>query len=289
MATDGASACDGRLMQPRTRSRRSLTVIFALLLLGTGVTAVLHPAVVAVDALRHDLDNRLRAPSRDHVMGTDAFGRDVLARLVHGSRASLGIALSGMVLSVVVGTVLGTASGYAGGLVDLVGQRLVDTFSAFPAMVMALVVVTGVGSSREAVVIAVVMALAPPIGRVARARCMEVKQEPYLLAARALGGTHAWIVARHVLPQVIPTVLVVATGFVGRALMLEAALSFLGLGVSPPTPSLGQMIQEGARFYLETAPWLTIFPGLTLSLVALSFAFVGDAARDALDPRHRRR
>jgi peptide/nickel transport system permease protein len=251
--------------------------------------AAFAPHVAPFDPLRHDLDRRLLAPGVAHPMGTDGFGRDVLSRVMHGARASLAVALSGVALVSVLGTAIGVASAYAGGRIDMAVGRVTDALMAFPALVMALVLIAAFGPSSVMVVVAITLALAPQMARLARARCLELIEQEHLLAARALGASDRRIVLRHLLPHVAPAVVVLATGYVGSALVLEAALSYLGLGLPPPTPSWGRMIFEGAHLYLETAPWLTIFPGLALATVVLAFALLGDALRDALDPRLRHR
>jgi peptide/nickel transport system permease protein len=174
-----------------------------------------------------------------------------------------------------------------GGRLDLVVGRLTDTLLAFPALVMALVLVAAFGPSRLTVAAAIAMALTPQLARIARARCLELLERDHLLAARALGADDRRILRRHLLPNVLPTVIVLAAGYVGNALVLEAALSYLGLGLPPPTPSWGRMIFEGAHLYLETAPWLTVFPGLALAAVVLAVTVLGDGLRDALDPHLR--
>jgi peptide/nickel transport system permease protein len=270
--------------------RRSPLGVVALLFLSASlIIAAFAEGLAPRDPLEHDLENRLQPPSRDFLMGTDNFGRDVLSRVIYGARTSLFVGLVSIAVVTVVGTALGTASAFVGGGADLLGQRLADALMAFPALVLALVLVAAFGPSTLVVVIAIVAALTPQMARLARARCLELKEEDYILAARAVGATSWRIMGRHILPGSLAPVLVLATGYVGNAMVLEAALSYLGLGVPPPEPSWGRMIFEGTYLYLETAPWLTIFPGLTLSVLVLSFALLGDALRDALDPHYRHR
>ncbi len=271
-------------MAPELRGRPLAGVALAVLCTYL-VVALFAPAFAPFDPLEHDSTRRLAAPSVSHPMGTDGFGRDQLSRVMHGARASLGVAGLGVLLVLLLGTALGTTSGYLGGRFDLLTQRLADTLLAFPALVMALVLVAAFGPSRAMVVVAIVLAFTPQVARVARARALEIKQHEHVTAARALGAGEARIVSRHVLPHVLPSVTVVATAYLGSALVLEAALSYLGLGLPPPAPSWGRMIFEGAHLYLETAPWLTLFPGLALSLVVVAAALLGDTLRDVLDPR----
>jgi peptide/nickel transport system permease protein len=296
MATDAPHAAAGRGATHRARSpavtlvRRHPAGALALAFLVLCVAvAAFAPRAAPFDPIRHDLERRLVAPGAAHPMGTDAFGRDVLSRVIHGARASLGVALLGVAIVSVLGTAIGVATAHAGGRLDLAVGRVMDALMAFPALVMALVLIAAFGPSSAMVVAAIVLALTPQMARLARARSLELIEQEYLLAARALGASDRRIVLRHLVPHVVPSVVVLATGFVGSALVLEAALSYLGLGLPPPTPSWGRMIFEGAHLYLETAPWLTIFPGLALASVVLAFALLGDALRDALDPRWRHR
>jgi peptide/nickel transport system permease protein len=269
--------------------RHPLGVLALAFLIAFALAAGLAPTLAPFDPLAHDLGRRLAAPGGAHAMGTDGFGRDVLSRVLYGARASLAVAVLGVALATGIGTLVGVATAYAGGRVDLLVGRLTDALMAFPALVMALVLVAAFGPSQPLVVVAIVMALTPHLTRVARARCLELLERDHVLAARALGADDRRIVVRHLLPNVLPTVVVLAAGYVGNALVLEAALSYLGLGLPPPTPSWGRMIFEGAHLYLETASWLTVFPGLALASVVLAFTLLGDALRDALDPHLRHR
>jgi peptide/nickel transport system permease protein len=269
--------------------RHPLAAAALLVLAVVAVAAAGAPALAPYDPLRHDLEARLLPPTGQHPLGTDAFGRDVLSRVMHGARASLAVALIGVGLVSLLGTALGVVSGFAGGHLDMLLQRVADAFLAFPALVMALVLTAALGPSRAVVIAAIVLALTPQMARLARGRSLELKGQEHVVAARALGAGDARIVVRHLLPHVVPSVAVLATGFIGTALVLEAALSYLGLGLPPPTPSWGRMIFEGAHLYLETAPWLTIAPGAALSLVVVACTVLGDALRDTLDPRFRHR
>jgi peptide/nickel transport system permease protein len=271
----------------RAARRGSRTLILAALAALSVALGLLGPLLAPSDPLVHDLARRLEGPSLAHPFGTDAFGRDVLSRVLHAARPALLTALSGVALVALLGATLGVAVAAVGGRVDLLVGRLVDTLLAFPAIVLALVLAAAFGASRGVVLVAVVVALTPHALRLARARALEVLHEEHVVAARALGASEVRVVARHVLPHVVPGVVVLATGYVGHALVLEAALSYLGLGLPPPTLSWGRMLFEGAHLYLEVAPWLTVAPGLALASVALLFAALGDALRDRLDPRAR--
>lgn len=267
--------------------RHPLAALALAFLVASVFISALAPALAPFDPLEHDLGRRLMAPNGEHLMGTDGFGRDVLSRVMHGARASLFVAFVGVAAAAGVGTLVGVATGFVGGRLDLAVGRLTDTLLAFPALVLALVLVAAFGPSRTLVAVAVAMALTPQLVRIARARCLELLERDHLLAARALGADDRRILVRHLLPNVLPTVIVLATGYVGNALVLEAALSYLGLGLPPPAPAWGRMIFEGAHLYLETAPWLTVFPGLALASVVLASTVLGDGLRDALDPHLR--
>lgn len=269
---------------PRRHSR-SATLIAASAVLAAGLAVALLAGELAPhDPLQHNLEHRLEPPGATFLLGTDNFGRDVLSRVLHGARVSLLVGLASVVVVTIVGTALGVASAYLGGRADLYGQRVVDALLAFPALVVVLTLVAAFGPSAVVVVVGIVVALTPQMTRLARAQALRAREHEYVIAAEAMGASHRRVMLRHILPDSLPPVLVLATGHIGEAMVLEAALSFLGLGVPPPHPSWGRMISEGAQLYLETAPWLTIVPGLALSILVLGFAFLGDALRDALDP-----
>ena len=258
----------------------------AILVLGSIVTmALLADAIATHDPVAQDVARRLRPPGPDGYFGTDGFGRDVFSRVVHGSRASLYVGLLSVGIASVAGIGLGTLSAYWSGPFDLVVQRAVDTLLGFPLLVLAIVMVVALGPSANSVVVAIALALAPQIARLSRASALYVKEELYMDAARVIGAPPHRVILRHLLPNSFPPVLAQVTGYFGAAVVAETALSFLGLGVPPPFPSWGRMLQEGSRQYFEAAPWATIFPGLLLSLTVLSSALLGDALRDLLDPR----
>jgi peptide/nickel transport system permease protein len=277
-------------MSISARSLRHLGPLgaFALVLVVAGLlVAAFAERLAPFDPLLHDLENRLQPPSSTHPMGTDNFGRDVLSRVIYGTRAALFVGLFSVGMATALGAALGILSAMVGGALDLLGQRLADALLAFPALVLALVLVAAFGPSSWVVASALTLAFTPQLARLARARCLELNAREYVLAARAVGASSWRIALRHILPGSLSPVLVLATGYVGKAMVLEAVLSYLGLGVPPPEPSWGRMIFEGASLYLETAPWLTVFPGLALSALVLGFALLGDALRDALDPHQR--
>ena len=263
-------------------------VIGALVLIVVAIAAAFPDLLTSVAPLDQDVPNRLRGPGTSFLFGTDGSGRDVFSRVVHGARVSLYVGVAAVAVSAVAGTGLGITSAAIGGKLDLILQRFVDAILGIPFLLLAVVVVVSLGSSVNSVVIALAFAYTPQVARLARATAMSVMAEPYVLAARLEGASIRRVMARHLLPNTYSPVLAQATGFFGSALVAEAVLSFLGLGVPPPDPSWGRMIQEGSRLYLEVAPWLTIIPGLVLTVTVLAFLFVADAVRDLLDPREAR-
>ncbi len=246
--------------------------------------AIFADLVSPYDPLVHDIPNRLEPPGQEFFFGTDNFGRDVFSRVVYGSRSSLYIAITSVIVGTVLGTLIGTVSAYRGGWVDLVSQRVIDALLGFPSLVLAVIFVVTLGTSTHTVTIAIAIALTPQMARLSRSRTLSIKEENFVLGAHAIGASPLRIVLKHILPHSIGPILSYAAGYVSAALVAESALSFLGLGVPPPYPSWGGMLQEG-RLYLEVAPWLTLFPGVALSLTAFSFALLGDALRDMFDPR----
>ncbi len=263
-------------------------VIGALVLIVIAIAASFPDLLTSVGPLDQDVPNRLRGPGTSFLFGTDGSGRDVFSRIVHGARVSLYVGVAAVVVSVVAGTGLGITSAAIGGKMDLILQRFVDAILGIPFLLLAVVVVVSLGSSVNTVVIALAFAYTPQVARLARATAMSTMAEPYVLAARLEGASIRRIIVWHLLPNTYSPVLAQGTGFFGSALVAEAILSFLGLGVPPPDPSWGRMIQEGSRLYLEVAPWLTIIPGLVLTVTVLTFLFVADAVRDLLDPREAR-
>ena len=261
--------------------------IGATVLLLMGLVALFAGRIATHDPLVQDIPNALISPGADYYFGTDRFGRDLFSRVVFGSRVSLYVGFASVTLGTTIGLAIGIVSAYVGGKLDLLVQRLVDALMAFPALVLALVMVAALRPSLNTVIVAIVVAFTPQIVRLARSQALAVKQEPYVMAAVSLGAGAPRIMLRHILPNVLPPVLVHATGNLEGAVVAEAALSFLGLGVPPPDPSWGRLLKEGADGYLEVAPWLVLFPGIALSLVVFSFALIGDSLRDLLDPRLR--
>lgn len=255
-----------------------ICVVLALVLaLGADVVAPQDPLV-------QDVRNRLAGPSWDHPFGTDALGRDVLSRVIHGTRVSLIAAFSAVALSAIVGVGFGIIAGYIGGLVDEAIMRVVDAVVAFPAIILALAFVTAFGATLRSVIIALAIVSMPLYARLMRAQILSVKQSDFVLAARSVGA-HPWrIMARHMLPNVMAPIVVASTLGMSYAILAEASLSFLGAGVQPPTPTWGGMLNDAAR-YIHTNMYMTIFPGAAIFILVLSLNYLGDTLQDAMDPR----
>lgn len=264
---------------------KPLGALGAVILLLMIAAAVFADQIAARDPLLQDIPNRLRSPGSEFLFGTDRFGRDMFSRVIYGTRVSLYVGLISVAVSTAAGGLIGIASGYLGGKPDLLMQRVVDALMAFPTLVMALIIVAAFGSSISNVIIAIVVALTPRMVRISRAQALSVREELYIVASQSIGVKPFRVMIRHILPNSLAPIIVLATGYLAEAVIAEAALSFLGLGVPPPDPSWGRMLQEGAREYLERAPWLTVFPGIALSLAVFGFTLFGDALRDVLDPR----
>jgi len=249
--------------------------------------AVFAPELTSYNPERNAFGSMSMAPSMEHFLGTDQFGRDILARIIYGARTALFVGFSSSTIGATLGLVLGVASAYFGGRFDLVFQRVMDVFMAFPLIIMALAVVSILGTQIQYLIIAITIPFVPRCARVVRSSALAIREIPYIDAARALGFTHARIILRHMVPNVMAPFLIMITAFVGQAILLEASLSYLGLGVQEPTPAWGLMLQGGAEEYAESAPWMAIFPGVAISLAVFGFNLFGDALRDVLDPRLR--
>jgi peptide/nickel transport system permease protein len=235
----------------------------------------------------NDFAAMTEAPSWAHWLGTDQFGRDLLSRIIFGARTALIVGLTSALVGGVAGLVLGVGSAYFGGLIDLVLQRVFDIVMAFPLIIMALAVVAIFGTGVQNVIIAITIPLIPRCARVVRSSALAIREVPYVDAARACGYSHARIILRHMIPNVVAPFLIMITAFVGQAILAEASLSYLGLGVQEPVPAWGLMLQGGAEEYASTAPWIAIFPGVAIMLSVLGINLFGDALRDELDPKLR--
>jgi peptide/nickel transport system permease protein len=258
-------------------------------LVGLGiVVVVVGAAVVGPSLAPHDplevTADRLRAPGAGHLLGTDGLGRDLLSRVLHGARLSLGSALLAAALVTMIGVVVGTVSGYWGGLVDKVLMRVVDVVLALPGLILALAVAGLLDPSLLAVLVGLVTIWWAGYARVVRGLVLSLRERPFVESARAAGASDARILARHVLPNVISPVVVLATLEIGQILLAVSGLTFLGLGAQPPTPEWGAMLNDG-RLYFLSHPHVVLVPGLAISLAVLGFNLLGDGVRDALDPR----
>jgi len=273
----------------RPRIRTSPAALAALIYLGLLVLAVvLGPVLVPHDPLQMAPGQRLLPPSWQHPAGTDLFGRDVLARLLHGGRLTLGIGSLAVLIAALPGIALGLVAGYAGGWVDRMIGWMVNVMLSFPAVLLALTIVAALGTGTFNVVIAVGVAAIPTYTRLVRGQVLSARRQPYVRAAVIVGNRPLRIVLRHILPNVFGPIIVLATLDVGWAILNASALSFLGLGVQPPTAEWGLMLNEG-RGFLRDAPWMTTAPGLAIATTVLAANLLGDALRDILDPRQRTR
>ena len=255
-----------------------MVAVYALVALGVDVLPLRDPLAVSA--------RRLAAPSLEFPFGTDALGRDLFSRVLFGARLSMEVATLSVAGATLAGGVLGLAAGYAGGLLDLLVGRVMDVFFAFPAILLALGIVAALGPDPTNVVIAIAVVYTPIFARVVRAPVLAIKERDFVEAARAIGATPARIVVRHVVPNLLSTLIVQVSLALSWAVLTEGALSFLGLSAQPPAPSWGVMLNEG-RQYLEFATHLAIFPGLAIMVAVLGFNLVGDGLRDALDPQRR--
>jgi peptide/nickel transport system permease protein len=268
----------------RRRPLGAIGAAIVLLMLLVGAAADL---LAPYDPLAVDFGAMLAAPSRLHWLGTDAFGRDVLSRLVHGSRTALLVGFGSAFFGATLGAVLGVGSAYFGGRVDLYVQRVMDVFISFPLIILALAIVAILGNSLPNVITAITIPMIPRCALVIRSSALAIREMPYVDAARAAGFAHHRIVLRHMLPNVMAPYLIMLTAFLGQAILLEASLSFLGLGVQEPIAAWGLMLRGAAVEFAEAAPWMAIFPGLAISLAVFAFNLFGDSLRDALDPKLR--
>jgi peptide/nickel transport system permease protein len=264
-----------------------MTRVGAVIVATVFAAALGAPWLLPWDAATQDLANRLQGPTWAHWFGLDELGRDILARVLLGARVSLLVGIVVVGVSSVVGMIVGAVSGYYGGRIDQVIGRVMDVLMAFPGMLLAIALVAVLGPSLVNVVLALAVIGWVGYARLVRGQVLRAREFEYVTAARALGAGTTRILARHVLPTALPPLLVQATLGMAGAILSEAALSFLGLGVQPPTPSWGTMI-NGGRVHLLDAPHLTVFPGLFLAIVVLGFNFLGDGLRDAIDPRRDR-
>lgn len=237
----------------------------------------------------NDFAAMTEAPSWEHLLGTDQFGRDLLSRIIFGARTATIVGFSCAIVGGFAGLVLGVGSAYFGGRLDLIIERVSDVVMAFPLIIMALAVVSIFGTGVQNVIIAITIPLIPRCARVVRSSALAIREVPYIDAARTCGFGHARIILCHMIPNVMAPFLIMLTAFVGQAILAEASLSYLGLGVQEPVAAWGLMLQGGAEEYASTAPWIAVFPGVAIALMVFGSSLFGDALRDALDPKLRER
>jgi peptide/nickel transport system permease protein len=249
--------------------------------------ALFAPMITTYDPLTTNASLSLAKPSWAHLLGCDFMGRDVYSRIVYGARISLMVSIGSMALGSGIGVVVGLLSGYLLGWFDLITQRILEMMQSLPLLVMALIMAAALGPSLHNTIIAIAIPLVPYVARVIRSNTLSLREQPFVEAAKAIGMPEARIAVRHVLPNTLSPLIVLATAQLGSAILTEATLSFLGLGVPEPHPSWGRMLSESAAEYVRTAPWLVIFPGLAISFVVFGTNLLGDALRDLLDPRQR--
>ena len=257
-----------------------------MLFAGITIAAFAAPLIAPYDPLEQNILSRLEDSSLAHPLGTDMFGRDTLSRILYGTQLSLIIGLTSTGLALVGGVALGILAGYRGGWTDIVIMRFMDMLLAFPTLITGLLIVAVLGANAVNIVIAIAITILPKFARVARAPTIALKERDFVEACRALGYSDLRIMAVHIFPNVIGEVLVLASLWTAFAIRVEAYLSFIGLGVPPPTPTLGGMIRQGFDFILDT-PWVTIYPGLAVLLIVFALNLVGDGLRDAIDPKLR--
>jgi peptide/nickel transport system permease protein len=267
--------------------RRPLGAVGGAIILVMLLAAVLAPAIAPYDPVAVDFGAMLSKPSRAHWLGTDSFGRDVLSRLIYGSQTALLVGFGASVFGATAGAILGVGSAYFAGRIDLYMQRVMDIFLSFPLIILALALVAILGNSIPNLILAITIPMVPRCALVIRSSALAIREMPYVDAARAAGFGHGRIIMRHMLPNVMAPYLIMLTAFLGQAILLEASLSFLGLGVQEPLAAWGLMLRGAAVEFAEAAPWMAVFPGLAISLAVFGFNLFGDSLRDALDPRLR--
>ncbi len=284
-AATPVSAAPWRRALSKARSNPT-TLIGALICFLIIAAAVLAPWIAPYDPAEQDIIANLQPPGGDYLLGTDQFGRDILSRLLWGAQISLTVSLGAILAAMVIGGAIGMVSGYIGGRFDLFVMQVMDVLLSFPSLILGLIVVALLGPDLVNLVVAIALTAIAPFARVARAPTMALKERAFVEAGRALGFSHARILFRHILPNILSEVMVMGTLWLATAVRVEASLSFIGLGVKPPTPTWGGMTRDGFENILD-APWLAVFPGIAILLLVLGLNMVGDGLRDATDPRLR--
>src|SRR3989442_13235952 len=287
----GPAVAAGRRVQRRWLARFArrypLGAMAGIAILGLTAVAGLANHLAPYDPLANDFGTMFAAPGARHWFGTDAFGRDVLSRIPYGAGTALLVGFASSLVGATIGGIVGVTGAYFGGTVDLLIQRLADIMISFPIIILALAIVAILGSGTVNLIVAIALSFVPRIELVVRASALSIRETAYVEAARAIGARHWRIILRHMVPTVTAPYLVVLTAFLGQAILLEASLSFLCLGVNEPTAACGPMLSGAAVEFVERAPWMAVFPGLAITLTVLAFNVLGDSLRDALDPRLR--
>lgn len=270
-------------LQLYKRLDRSSRISFWLITI-ISVLAILAPLFAPYDPFQENYDQSLVGPSLHHPAGTDLFGRDILSRLIYGARVSLAVGVGAVVLGALIGVPIGAIGGYYGGWIDEVAMRTMDVLISFPALVLALAIIGAVGASLTNLIIIIGVVFSPQYARIVHGEVLSLKEEEYVEAAQSTGLGDFLIIRRHILPNAMTPVIVQATFHVALAIIIEASLSFLGLGVQPPRPTWGVMIANG-REYLPGSWWVSVFPGIAIMITVLAFNLLGDGLRDEYDPR----
>lgn len=282
----------------RTFLQNRITIVGLILVIFIGFTAVFaddwfiavfqgrdaEPLLAPHSPIKQDTRNRLAAPSEEHRLGLDSYGRDILSRILYGARVSLMVGVCSVMLGGALGTVMGLIAGYMGGRIENILMRTVDVLMAFPSLIMGLMVLAVLGGGMTKMILAIGIVLSPTFARVGHSATLAIKENEYVEVAKSLGASRFRIIRTHVLPNVLGEIIVLASIWTATAIRVEANLSFIGLGISPPTPAWGTMIREGTQ-HLAQAPWVSLFPGLAILFTVLAFNLVGDGLRDILDPK----
>jgi peptide/nickel transport system permease protein len=271
----------------RFASRQPLGFVGGVAIVVMVFVAIFAPFVAPYDPLESSFLDQLKPPSGEHWLGTDPFGRDVLSRLIYGSRTALLVGFISSFVGCSLGAALGLIGSYFGGKTDLVLERIMDVVISFPVIILAVAVVAALGTGVTNVIVAVTIPVIPRVARVIRSSGLSLRQMQYIEAARCVGVGDTRIIFRHMLPNVVAPFLILLTAFLGQGILAESSLSFLGLGVSEPTPAWGLMLKGAGVQFMERAPWLALAPGLAISAAVFGFNLLGDSLRDALDPRLR--
>jgi len=267
--------------------RSPMAAFWGVVSIAIVVMAIAAPVLAPLDPLKADFLAMGKAPIEGHIFGTDQIGRDTLSRTIHGSRTSLTIAVSAVLLGTTLGSIWGLASGFLGGRFDIISQRIIEFLQAFPDLILAMAIAMALGSGTMTVIIAIAVTRIPFGGRVIRSVVLSLKEMSYVEAARGLGASNLRIMALHIMPQCIAPFLILATTHLGVAIIIEASLGFLGVGIPPPTPTWGNMLSDALNSGLVPPWWLVLFPGAAITITVLAFNLFGDGIRDALDPRLR--